>query len=89
MYVSTVFNLYSLIRRFDQPPKFILNIILGDSHITNPIDHRVIRSEEIRIGVWRGMRLKPQFTELTVPSLETGQTVFFTFVETKVTPGTK
>lgn len=89
MYISTVLNLYSLIRRFNESPKFIFDVILGDSHITNTIDHGVIKSKEIRIGVWRGVRLKPQFAELTVPSLEAGQTVFFTLVKTKVTPGTK
>lgn len=87
MHISTIFDLYSFIRRLYKAPKFILHIVLGYERISDVISRRVIK---IR-GRWRWWRMRspPPSTKLKITCLETRQTVFLPLVEAKITASAK
>ena len=83
MNVSAVLNLHSLFLRRNESPKLLLHVIFRNNNILpDPRFDRVILNV-----VTRRVGGEPHTAELPIPSLETGQTVFFAFVESIIASG--
>jgi hypothetical protein len=85
MHVGTILNLYGLFLRRNESPELFLYVVLGNEEIfPDPcLDRIVLGMVTRRVGG------EPHATELSVPSLKTGETVLFAFVEPIIASGSE
>ena len=85
MDIGTILNLHSLFLRRNESPELFLYVVLGNDEIfPDPgLDRTVLGVVTRRVGG------EPHTTELSIPSLKTGETVLFAFVKPIIASGSE
>ena len=95
VYIRAILHLDRLGRRLHQPPKFQLDVVLGNHHVPETVGVRVADTcARRRIGAvkqarLRGVTQEPQTPELTISRLETRQAVLLALIEPEITARAK
>lgn len=84
MHVGTIFNFHSFMRGCNKSPKFFLYIRLRDGEVTKIADGRILVIHHSIGGTWRRVCFEPELSKLVVSSLEGGEAMFSSFIESEI-----